>query len=320
MFRRARRRLTLLYIALFALALTVFSVAFYVVFSTVLAPTFDIAPELTSGQAAEAAYQATLSRVGLALVVGDLVVLALVGVAAWVLASWTLRPLRAAHDRQRAFVASASHEMRTPLTAIRASAEAALLGAPPVDPLREAIESIAAASASLARLTDDLLLLARADEGLLAPRTEVTDLSVLVAEALETVAAGLPDGPRPVVRLASDLAVRADPEEVRRIVINLIENAYRYGGSKVEVRITTLAADREVITEVRDDGPGIAAADVDRIFVPFYRVRPDAAGPAGSGLGLAIARSLAERNGGRLTVASSPGGGSTFRLSLSRSR
>jgi signal transduction histidine kinase len=88
----------------------------------------------------------------------------------------------------------------------------------------------------------------------------------------------------------------------------------------VRLRVATSGNDREAVVAVVDDGPGIAAADLDRIFEPFYRVRADAASPEGTGLGLALARSLADRNGGRLTVESEPGAGSTFRLILPRFR
>ena len=123
MFQRARRRLTLQYIAIFALVLAVFSVVFYVAFRAVLGPAFDIAPDLSSAEAAEQAYRVTLERVAIALIVANLVTVGAVGSLAWVLANRTLRPIRDALLRQRRFVADASHEMRTPLAAIRATAE-----------------------------------------------------------------------------------------------------------------------------------------------------------------------------------------------------
>ena len=182
MFRRARVRLTVLYIVLFALVLGVFSAVFYVGFATVLAPTFDIGPELSREQVAEVAYQTTLQRIGLALVAADAIVIALVGGAAWVLAARTLRPIRAAHARQRRFVADASHEMRTPLTAIRTSAESALVAANSADELRRALTVVAGSAERLSQITNDLLLLARADDAPLDRRTERVDLSVAVAE------------------------------------------------------------------------------------------------------------------------------------------
>jgi signal transduction histidine kinase len=323
MFKQARVRLTVLNIALFGLVLAAFSIVFYVAFGTVLAPTFDLAPELTNEQAAEAAYRATLDRVGLALLVGDLLVVVLVGLIAWVLAARTLRPIRDAHARQRRFVADASHEMRTPLAAIRASAEGALIGPDTTSPddLRRVLGVVAASADRLTRLTNDLLLLARTDE-LPTSRLQAVDLSVLVAETVESFAVAHPEVRRPRLALAEDLRVLADPDEIGRVVANLLDNAMRYGGqaSAGTVRISTRSVEREAIVEVTDSGPGIAAADLERVFEPFHRVRSDAEAPDGNGLGLAIGRGLAHRNGGRLTVASQAGAGATFRLSLPRFR
>ncbi len=321
MFRRARIRLTALYIALFASVIGLFSLVFYIGFATVLAPNFDIGPELSNEQAADAAYQTTVERIGIALVAADLVVVALVGVAAWVLAARTLRPIREAHARQRRFVADASHEMRTPLAAIRSSAEGALVAPASDEALRRALSTVALSADRLTRITNDLLLLARTEE-LPDARREPIDLSVTVAEAAEAFAIAHPAMPRARLTLGPDLRVSADPDEIGRIVANLLDNAVRYGLSPngTPARVTSRAADREAIVEVTDEGPGIAAADLDRIFEPFHRVRADAATPDGSGLGLAIARSLAERNGGRLSASSQVGAGSTFRLVLPRFR
>ena len=101
MFQRARRRLTILYIILIALVLGIFSVVFYVAFRAVLGPAFDIAPDLSTAQAAEAAYHQALERVAIALVLANVLMVGLVGTAAWVLANRTLRPIRDAHERQR---------------------------------------------------------------------------------------------------------------------------------------------------------------------------------------------------------------------------
>jgi signal transduction histidine kinase len=320
MFAQTRRRLTLLYLALFVLVLFVFSLVFYVGLATTLAPTFDIGPELTNQQAAEVAYQATLDRIRLALVGADLAVVILVAGAAWVLASRTLRPISDAHARQRRFVADASHEMRTPLAAIRASAEGALAVRASEEELRAAMSVVVGSAERLSRLTNDLLLLARADE--LPPDLNggPVDLSVVVAEAVEAFGLAHPELQRARSTLAPDLPVAADPDEIGRIVANLLDNAYRYGATGGAPRITTRLVERDAFVEVADNGPGIAAADLDSVFAPFARLHADADSPDGSGLGLAIARSLARRNRGRLTVLSRPGEGATFRLSLPRFR
>ncbi len=321
MFRRARIRLTVLYIALFALVLGVFSIAFYVGFVTILAPAFDIGPELTTEAFAQAAYQTTIERIGLALLVANVVVVVLVGVAAWVLAGRTLRPIDEAHARQRRFVADASHEMRTPLAAMRSSAESALAAADSADELRSALVVVARSAERLTRITNDLLMLARSEE-LSNRRPEPIDLSVVVAETVESFATAHPELAHSRLTLGEDLRVSADSSEIGRIVANLLDNAIRYSGgpSAKPVRIVTRAADGEALVDVIDEGPGIARADLERIFEPFYRVRFDATSPEGNGLGLAIARSLAQRNGGRLTVESPPGTGATFRFALPRIR
>ena len=136
MFRRARIRLTALYVVLFAVVIAVFSLVFYVGFLIVLPPAFDLAPDLTSEQVAAVAYQTTVERIGIALLAADVVVIAAVAVAAWVLAARTLEPIREAHARQRRFVADASHEMRTPLATILSSAEGAMATAHTPDELR----------------------------------------------------------------------------------------------------------------------------------------------------------------------------------------
>jgi signal transduction histidine kinase len=319
MFGRARRRLTLQYVALFALVLVVFSAIFYVALAAALQPLFDLAPEIASDQAASSAYDLTLERVALALAVANVVVLAVAGVSAWVLAGRTLKPIADAHDRQRRFVGDASHEIRNPLAVIRATAESALNG--PDDPahLRHALEVVVEAQERLTRMANDLLVLARA-EGAPSERADLeVDLSVAVAEVIEADTLARDSAPpRITVSLSPGLLARGDPDEVARVVANLVDNAVRYGGPQAHIRVSTLSAGSDAIVEVADDGPGIAAADLARVTEPFYRVDSDASAPEGTGLGLAIASSLAHRNGGRLTLASEPGRGTTARLSLSR--
>jgi signal transduction histidine kinase len=320
LFERARRRLTIVYLILFAATIAIFSAIFFVAIAVALQPDFDVAPELSSEQVARLAYDAAVGRVGIALVVADLVVIAIVGLLAWVLAARTLRPIRQAHERQRRFVADASHEMRTPLTAIRTTSEVALLPDATAAEMRTALVQVGASSERLGRLAADLLLLAQSDDAELQPRREAFDLSVTVAEALATGAAAGPRRGAVELSLQPDVSAAGDPSEIARIVDNLVDNALRYGGPKVQVRVATRTSEREAILEVSDTGPGIPQGDQERIFQPFHRLRSDADAPPGTGLGLAIAASLARRNRGRLIVESDPGRGSIFRLVLPRFR
>ncbi|MEP6642561.1 MAG: HAMP domain-containing sensor histidine kinase [Gaiellales bacterium] len=318
MFQRARRRLTLLYAGLFAGVLVLFSLAFYVLLSFALQPAFDIAPEITSRQAADAAYTATLQRIGLGLVGLDVIAIGVVAGLAWLLATRAMRPIREAHERQRRFVADASHEMRSPLAALRGAAETGLADPTDATLARRSFDAVVNASERLADLTADLLVLARDDQPMDGGEPEPFDLSVLVAETVEEVSAGRPGSPAVGLELAPDLVARGERSEIRRVVANLVDNALLYGSAPV--RLQTAGTEREVSLTVRDGGPGIAAADREQIFTPFYRVRRDAASTPGTGLGLAIASSLTRRNGGRLGVESEPGAGATFVLSLPRFR
>jgi signal transduction histidine kinase len=312
-FRRARLRLTALYIVLFALVLLVFSAVFYGAFVTVLQPNFDIAPEVSSGEAARTAYEAAVGRVAGGLAIADSAAIVVVGGVAWL-----LDPIREAHQRQQRFVADASHEIRNPLAAIKSSAQAALRPDAPPDELRAALESVAASVDRLTRLTNDLLSLARPD-GALEDHSERCDLSVATAEALEEYLAAEGRNASVAMSLAPDLAVAANPGEVGRIVRNLVENAIRHAGDGSHVRVVTRAGERDAILEVADDGRGIAAADLAHIFEPFHRLAA-ARDTEGTGLGLAIAADLAARNHGRLSVRSIVGTGSTFRVVFPRLR
>ena len=315
--RRARIRLTLLFVAMFALVLGVFSTVFYVAFSFVLQPDFDIGPELTNAQVADAAYAAAIAQIGASLLIANAVAVLVVGVAAWVLARRILEPIRDAHLRQQRFVADASHETLNPLAAIKSMSSASLEGARSPDELRQALRSIDESVDRLIRLTGDLLVLARSNDPLAPTQAERADLSVIASETLEIAG---PARATQVVRvtLEPDLPVMVDPAEIARVTRNLFENAVRYGGDEAVIELRTWSTDDSVALDVSDDGPGIAAADVERIFEPFYRADNQARDQAGTGLGLAIARDLARRNGGELVASSSPGTGARFRLTLPR--
>jgi signal transduction histidine kinase len=319
--RRARLRLTGLLIAVFAVVIVAFTVAFFLAFAFALQPDIDIGPELTNAQAAEAASTAVIERVGISLVVADIVAIGAVAVIAWFLARRTLEPVREAHQRQQRFVADASHETRNPLAAIKATTGVALSGERSKEELRVAIQTIDSTVDRLIHLTGDLLVLARTNDPLAPSNRVPSDLSVVVSEALRSrphVGAGRSQ----VLEsdLEPDLPVRVDPAEIERIVSNLVDNATRYAGPVAGILVRTFRTDADAVLEVRDDGPGIAAADLPRIFDPFYRAAGQARERDGVGLGLSIARDLAQRNGGRLTATSSPGRGSTFSLTLPRLR
>jgi two-component system OmpR family sensor kinase len=215
----------------------------------------------------------------------------------------------ASEGRLRRFLADASHELRTPLTSIRGYAEIFDLGARdrPED-LATAMHHIREEADRMTLLVDDLLLLARLDrERPLA--MEPTDLVSLVDRAV--VAGRAAASGHPVTLVTPDEAVVAgDAHRLRQVVDNLLANALRHSpdGAAVEVRVT--AGPDAVTIEVADHGPGVPAADRERIFEPFYRADSSRArATGGAGLGLAIVAAIARAHGGTVGVEPNGNGG-----------
>jgi signal transduction histidine kinase len=206
--------------------------------------------------------------------------------------------LEAGGARQRAFVADAAHELRSPLAAVRTTLEVALVHPDP-DGAEPALRTALEETVRMGRLVDDLLLLARLDAGAGRP-AEPCDL----AEVARSVApdAVLDLQPAPVV---------ADRDALRRVVRNLVENAARHA-STVRVTVTP-----EVLLLVDDDGPGIPEGERERVFDRFHRLdTPRSRDAGGAGLGLAIARELVTSLGGTVVAEASPLGGARLRVVL----
>lgn len=236
---------------------------------------------------------------------------------------------RASEERMRRFVADASHELRTPLTTIRGFAELYRQGAA-ADPRQteDAMRRIEAAAASMGLLVDDLLLLARLDQQRPLTR-EPVDLLALATDAVHEAQPFSPGHRISLTVLPGDVApvVAGDAQRLRQVVANLLGNAVRHTPSGTSVTVTVGVPDDEAgsaLLEVRDDGPGLAPDDAERIFERFYRADesrtrtagdgPDAAG--GTGLGLAIVAALVAAHGGSVEVESAPGEGAAFRVRL----
>ena len=235
-----------------------------------------------------------------------------------------LENVRQAVDSQRRFVADAAHQLRTPVAGLKVLAgqlQEELQGAGPAVAAAPLADALQAAAARLARLTGQLLSLARAEETLSPQyRLQPVDLVAVVQDACAPlVPRALREG-RDIALLAPPHPVWAwgDPVWVGEIVVNLLDNALRYGGRSIEVRLSAAGGGGGCVVEVADDGAGIPAAVHDRVFEPFWRgERADRRNDDGSGLGLAIARDIALRLGGRLVLMSRPQvQGTVFRLEL----
>ena len=220
---------------------------------------------------------------------------------------------------QRDFVADASHELRTPLTSILANLELleasfAARGADTDE--AEIVAGALGSSRRMRRLVADLLLLARADAGRAGPRRPC-DLGAVARGAVDEVrpTAG---GHRLVLEAAADLEVEGNPDDLHRLVLNLVENGIRHTPQGTTITVLAARDGSEARLDVSDDGPGLPPGLGDQIFARF--VRGD--GPAdlsrdtGTGLGLAIVKAVATSHGGRVETGSSASGGASFVIHL----
>jgi two-component system OmpR family sensor kinase len=219
-------------------------------------------------------------------------------------------------DRLRRFVADASHELRTPLTAVRGYADLYQAGglADPAE-LEAAMERIGTESRRMGLLVDDLLLLARLDQGRPLRRDQV-DLSRITADAVADARAL--EATRPVVAALDDgVVVTGDEDRLRQVIGNLVANVpvHTPAGSPMEVILRRDGTEAEL--RVVDHGPGIDPAHGSRVFDRFYRADPGRSRErGGSGLGLSIAASILAAQGGRIHHEPTPGGGATFVVRL----
>ena len=224
--------------------------------------------------------------------------------------------LRRSFDRERRFVADASHELRTPVAVIRAELDAALRAGGHDEQVREALVAALEECDHLAQLAEDLLVVARAAEGELPVRREAIDVRPL----LEGVSARFRDrarehGREVGVEGGDGLRIEADDFRLRQALGNLVDNALRHGSGDVVLRARRSETDGGLELEVADQGPGFAPDLADRAFERF--ARGDAARTrGGTGLGLAIVRAIAEAHGGRAEIVADGARGATVRLWL----
>ena len=244
-----------------------------------------------------------------------------------------LARLQAAFERQRQFVADASHELRTPLTIVNLETSRALAAHRSPQEYERALRIIQSENDFMSHLVNDLLTLARMDNGQLALEKAPVDLSDVAVDAIERLSplaarnqVKLETGELPVARILGDR------QSLLQMVSNLIENAIKYTqGDDKKVCIETGVTDDRAWVRVSDNGPGIALEHIPPLFDRFYRVDParardmdeDSASPTGSGLGLSIIQWIAQAHGGEVHVESTPGNGSRFEVqfeALSSSR
>jgi signal transduction histidine kinase len=243
--------------------------------------------------------------------------LGLAAVGGLYMARRAVRPVREAFERQRAFIADASHELKTPLTLIRVDTEV-LQGSLKDPDDRELADEVLAETDRMGRILSDLLTMARLDAGALEVAHKPFDLSNLIEEETERFRVrSAREGIRLEVRAPDELLATGDPARTGQILAALLDNALRFTPSGGSVEVRASRQDGTIEATVTDTGPGISPEHLARIFDRFYRVESARTREGGgTGIGLAIARGLARAQDGDLEAMNAKDGGAVFRLKL----
>lgn len=228
-----------------------------------------------------------------------------------------LEELEKAYEAERRLTADASHELRTPLAGILLQCENAL-AAQDLEKKDEALERIRRSGKDMSALLTKLLLLARMDANAQRLETERLNFSELIDTCVEEIRQSAPDGVSFDVDIEPELCVRGDQSLLIRLLMNLLENAVRYGGENGNIRVAAKKRDGEIALCVQDDGPGISDRDLPHVFDRFYRADGARQGK-GTGLGLALVKSIAQMHGARVEAESVPGIRTEFRVTMPRS-
>jgi signal transduction histidine kinase len=262
---------------------------------------------------------AELERLRLLLWLGGSALLMIVGVSNIYLTRAALKPTLESFGRLKQFAADASHELRNPLTRISVATETILIRAEQFSPsdIRK-LAIVTSGVEQMKRLVEDLLFLTRIDA--MAESDWLEGSPILLNELLEDLAEQLkPQAQRKrinfQVRLSADLWVKGDPNQLNRLLINLLENAFKYTREGGRVTLSLKKLRQSVAVSVEDTGIGIASEQLPFVFQRFWRAK-SARQQEGLGLGLAIAQSIAKGHGGEITLKSQIGVGTCFQVRL----
>ena len=222
--------------------------------------------------------------------------------------------LQKTEEARRRFVSDASHELKTPLAAIRLLSDS-ILQTENIDPetTREFVADIGKEAERLSRITEDLLRLTRLDSGVLDPPVIVDVLPVLEQVMRMMTLVAQERHVELIYDAAGACTVLATRDEIHQAIYNLTDNAVKYSGSGAVVQVSLRREQDWVVLKVADNGPGIPEEDINRIFERFYRVdKARSRGAGGTGLGLSIVSDTVRKRGGSVEAANRPEGGAVF--------
>ncbi len=283
----------------------------------------EVIAVIQAAQSRQAVWQ-TVNSLIFALIPVGVGALALAAVGGLFMSRRAMRPVRDSFERQRTFIADASHELKTPLTLIRADAEVLSRGLASMEDgseNRELAEDLLGETDRMSAVLSDLLLLARLDAEKLSVSREPFNLTGVLAETSERFAARTTtEGKRLEIRHSGKLPARGDAARTGQILAALLDNALRFTPPGGLITVEGRTRGKRVETTITDTGPGIPADHLPHIFERFYRADAQSEARArsggGTGLGLAIARDLARAQGGELAAGNAAKGGASFNLTL----
>jgi signal transduction histidine kinase len=326
MFRKANIKLTFIYSILFLVSFWAFSIGLYFWMENHFEDSY-ISEIEQQGEfefdeqdidIANIAVDVALERLENTLIIFNGAMIIIVPVIAWLMTRRTLAPVQHIHEQQKQFVSDVAHELRTPLSIMSGELEVALGKERTPPDYRQVLNSSKQETDRLIELSENLLFLARADQGRQAIEFEKVDVTDLIGSIIASLQA---ESAKKEIAIHFQLEeeptfVQGQPAMLRRLFLNLIQNAIQYTPSHGEIWISLSTGKQYVEVKIRDTGVGIPPEEQEKIFNRFYRVDASRSQTKGYGLGLAICKSIVELHHGSMTIRSASGKGSTFTVIL----
>lgn len=307
-FRRALIRLTVTYTLVQLVLFGAFALGVY----GFVVGTFDFDLAQLDGDSAVSAAERGFATLRMTLIVGYIILGVLLPIASYLMARAALAPIRRSYELQERFVDGASHELRSPLSVIQGELELALTRTRTAAQYQAAIANALDGAEGLTRLTNDLLLLTRGSTGQLQRTFESVALDDLVRRCVSA-------HPAPSSRFFLDdvqpVVVNGSTELLTRAIANIVDNAVKFSPALSRIAISVGVEGANALVRVHDEGVGMTGAEAQRAFDRFWRAR-DARDLPGFGLGLSIVRQICVAHGGRVSIVSQPGAGTTVTLAF----